>query len=266
MTSVVTSCSARGWKLYGERFTSTFDAYWPPEVTLYVVSEDVLPISSRGRVIVQSLSASAQATSFLERHVADLWVHGNSATPRPAGVAPAWRDRAGYSFRYDAYKFCRKVFAIDLVAGIERSGKLLWVDADALTFAPVPLSLLTSVLPDTAALSYLARERYHPECGFVGYNLSHPECLPFIQAFARLYSSDDVFALGEWHDSWVFQWLVKHRRPAAHHIPHRSQGHPFINSELGLYMDHLKGKRKSAGRSAPAEQLKHKGLPYWEKS
>jgi hypothetical protein len=50
--------------------------------------------------------------------------------------------------------------------------------------------------------------------------------------------------------------------------------HVFINSELGLYMDHFKGKRKTAGSSArndlrpprdgaPANVL---DVDYWKKA
>jgi hypothetical protein len=42
------------------------------------------------------------------------------------------------------------------------------------------------------------------------------------------------------------------------------KGHPFIDSFLGEYMDHLKGpKRKAAGRSAKTE-AKNKHTGWWQ--
>ena len=42
------------------------------------------------------------------------------------------------------------------------------------------------------------------------------------------------------------------------------KGHPFIDSFLGEYMDHLKGpKRKAAGRSAKTE-AKNKTAGWWK--
>jgi hypothetical protein len=41
-------------------------------------------------------------------------------------------------------------------------------------------------------------------------------------------------------------------------------GHPFINSELGRYMDHVKGKRKEQGMSRAKEIIMHTDHPYWQ--
>ncbi len=42
------------------------------------------------------------------------------------------------------------------------------------------------------------------------------------------------------------------------------EGHPLINSDWGAYLDHLKGKRKTTGRS-PATDLKiRRTEAYWQ--
>ena len=97
----------------------------------------------------------------------------------------------------------------------------------------------------------------YPECGFVGYNLKHPEIQNFINDWEQLYITGDVFKILEWHDSYVFWHLSKIYR-AEKNILVNDIGyqkgvkghHVFINSELGLYMDHFKGKRKLQGTSA----------------
>ena len=48
--------------------------------------------------------------------------------------------------------------------------------------------------------------------------------------------------------------------------------HVFVNSELGLYMDHMKGKRKQTGSSARNDLRSNPNAPadifsvdYWKK-
>ena len=39
----------------------------------------------------------------------------------------------------------------------------------------------------------------------------------------------------------------------------------FVNSELGEYMDHMKGKRKKAGSSARSDLRSEPTVDYWKK-
>jgi hypothetical protein len=197
----------------------------------------------------------------------NAWMAGDASCPRPAGIGKNWRDASGYNFRFDACKFSKKVFAIAMIAehlAIGPPAKLFWIDADTITHAPVPLALLDRVLPDGAALSCLARQGYHSECGFVGYNFGHTAATRFIKSFEALYHSEAVFQLAEWHDSWVFDWLRNKLQTPTHNIPHKSKGHPFVNSVLGDYMDHMKGNRKKLGRTQKGEKLSHNNVPYWK--
>lgn len=263
--NVITSCSAIGWEKYGKRFVETFEQYWPKSIQLHVVSEDELPrqfLNTEGPKF-WSLDDSKSWQTFRDNNAFRLWVHGNSSTPRPPKVAPRWRENSGYNFRFDAYKFSKKVFAIELVTEQLKVGRALWLDADVLTFAPVPESLPELILPLSCAVSCLTRIGYHSECGCVGYNLDHPETAYFIKAFAGLYHTEEVFLLPEWHDSYTLDWLRNKLLTATYAIPHKSKGHPFINSLLGKYMDHLKGRRKDAGRTSKIEQTINHDVDYW---
>lgn len=261
MVNIVTSCSADGWNTYGAKFVETLSKYWPT-VSLHIVSEDSLPASSFGKFY--TLEHSRAWRTFRSNNAQRKWVHGDSSDPRPQGCAPRWALGRGYNFRFDAYKFSKKVFAVELVAEKLRVGKLLWFDADVVAHAPVPPELPNNLLPSAYAISCLARVGYHSECGFVGYNLDHPQAHNFIKAFSALYTTEQVFELAEWHDSWVFDWLRNKMVVLTHNIPHKSKGHPFINSELGLYFDHLKGGRKKQGRSNPVEHISNSPAPYWQ--
>jgi hypothetical protein len=265
VVNVVTSCSLDGWNKYGRKFFETYQQFWPKSFRLHIVSEDLLPINSGENWHVYSLRGSNLWCEFNAAWGKFKWAQGDSTVDRPADIAPRWPRNTGYSFKFDAYKFSKKIFAIERIAGQVKTGKLLWVDADTLTHTAIPEGLPDKVLPPNHALSCLSRVGYHSECGFVGYNLDHPQTMPFLRELTDVYVSGRVFGLAEWHDSWVFDWLRSKMMVATHDIPHKSKGHPFINSELGLYMDHLKGARKIQGRTNKHEQASNLGatVPYW---
>lgn len=240
--AVVTSCSLAGFEQHGRRNITTLDQFWPADVNVYMVSEDNLQIPKVQRRTIEflPLGVHASATEFYEKHADNARAKGITG---PTG-------RNGYAFRFDAWKFSKKVFAISLVASQTKAKRLIWLDADVFTFAPLPLFLLQALPPPRYALAYLDRGvKYHSECGFVSYDLTHPQTKPFIAEFERLYVSGEVFGLKEWHDSFVFDWLRKRTGIPCYKIPHGGQGHPFVHSLLGKYMDHLKGRRKEHGQS-----------------
>jgi hypothetical protein len=258
MIAVVTSCSLKGWQEYGKRFIETFCQHWPSEVDLYVVSEDKLPTIGREK----HYPLPYRANNFLLRN----------DNPRAKGLVQldgdaGWKPkkvREGYNFRYDAYRFSKKVFAIEKISHVVNlKGKLFWIDADVVTFEKVRMNFLHDLLPDKAALSCLQRGTYHSECGFVGYNLDRDECVRFIHSFAELYFSGNVFTLQEWHDSWIFDYLRKRLNVTTFSIEHKSRSHPFVNSVLGTVMDHLKGERKTTGTKQKELNI-NKELPYWK--
>jgi hypothetical protein len=264
--NVVTSCSIEGWKKYGSKFLDTFDKYWPVEVPLHIVSEDNLPLDFRNAPtrFFHKLDSSPTWRLFKSNNAERRWTRGDSGHARPPGLARTWKTNSGYNFRFDAFKFSKKVFAIELVAEQVRTGRLLWLDADTLTHSTVPVELPINLMPSAYAISCLSRVGYHSECGFVGYNLDHQQTLKFIREFSSLYHTGRVFELAEWHDSFVLDWLRNKMLVSTYNIPHKSKGHPFINSELGLYMDHLKGNRKDRGWSLPAERVDNPTIAYWQ--
>lgn len=270
--TVVTSCSAAGWEQYGRRCVETFMKHWPRTAALQVHSEDLhraQMIGILGREGGRDLCfhqqlADAGYRAYFERHANNPRAHGR--VQERGQLWPAKALASGQNWRYDAYRFAHKVFAIHAAARALAGGRLYWVDADSVTFAPVPIELLERLLPGDVALSYLDRGDYPSECGFVGYNLDHPAARPFIEAFADLYLSDRVFAeVPEWHDSYVFDWLRKRQNLPAYQIPYAAgqRRHPFVNSELGRYVDHLKGPRKAAGKTPRHELAANLDVPYW---
>jgi hypothetical protein len=241
MLTAVTSFGPEGYDLYGRRFIESFHQFWPADIQLICAWEGQPPDQN---LCGFDLTASDPARAFLARHRTDPIVHGLMDMP-PAHWGPKAK-KEGYSFRHDAYKFCRKVFAVCRVAQLIGHGKLIWLDADIVTHKPVSEAFLHSLLPDSVSLAYLSRQPYMPsELGFVGYNLERHEVATFLWAYEDIYASDEFQLLQHWDDCSVFDHLVRVLEPVTLPIPHHSRDQPFQYSPLAACMTHLKGKRKT---------------------
>jgi hypothetical protein len=261
--TVVTSFSNAGFEQYGARFLETFNRYWPKTVTLYIYHEGLYSSLYDSHQAYDLLQVP-ECSHFIRRYYQDPLANGRVVNqPHP------WKKKCadeGYNFRYDAFKFAKKVFAIYDAFKHVKTGKLFWVDADIVTFAPVTFEFLDSLLGDDYDTCYLGRDgRGHSECGFVGYNLDRPVTKHFIEWFAGLYISGDVFAYNEWHDSYVYDRAREYFKDVlrAYNIPSTGRGHVFVNSILGTVMDHLKGDRKAVGRSHRDEVVVPHNHSYW---
>jgi len=263
--TVITTFHQAGLEQYGQRMIDTFEQFWPAEVDLIVLAENCTPRTSRPNTkVVDILAASPDLRAFVERHENNPFAHGQDGPP------DVFHPKK--QFRWDAVRFCYKVYAKSVAASMIDSGWMIWIDADTVTHSPVTTKFLDTVCPYNSMVSYLGRgKNYHSECGWVGYNLDASECRQFIQDFVGMYDRDAIFQEKEWHDSYIFDVLRKQfqERCCFHNlnpIPDSKgfAGHPFINSELGRYMDHVKGERKIQGHSKPKEVQLHQDHPYWK--
>ena len=289
---VITSYKPGTWESFARRGIHSMAEQFPPEVDVFLYCEEQQPIDVDGRITcVDLIQAEPELFKFKDKHKDDPTANGKvkqieggvRRSPNLQGL-----DKNNDSFLWDAVRFANKVFCvINAVRNSNEYDYVLWIDADTFTFRPVPTDFFTGLLPKETMLTYLGRENptlgnggVYPECGFVGYNLAHPETQNFINDWEQLYITGDVFKILEWHDSYVFWHLSKiyraekyilvndigyHKGVKGHHV--------FINSELGLYMDHFKGNRKLEGKSKlkdfrdqKLEATKNiKELDYWKK-
>jgi hypothetical protein len=264
--TVVTTCNDSGLKQYGQRMIDTFEQHWPTDVELVVCAEQCQPIVSRPNTkIYDLLQLSTSLRAFVERHRDNPKAHGLSGPPEVFNPKK--------SFRWNAVRFSYKIYSIALVSNYISNGWLIWVDADTCTHSNIGLADLAKLCPESAMIGYLGRgEKYHSECGWVAYNLDHPATRNFIMDLKSMYDQDKIFDLPEWHDSYVWD-TVRRRYHAQHQFYNLNNvlpkpglaGHPFINSDLGQFMDHLKGNRKIQGRSHAHDLLTTRSEPYWRK-
>ena len=263
--TLITTFHEEGMQQYGQRMIDTFEKYWPEQIDLVVYTENCSPKTTKPNVkVVDLLAESKECRDFVERHKNNLRAHGKDVETQDPRK----------QFKWDAVRFCYKVFATQLaVKTIVDTDWLVWCDADTLTHTPVPVDFMRSISPFNAMITYLGRgDKYHPECGWVGYNLRHPNTRLFINEFVSQYTEDKLFDLKEYHDSYVWSTIWKRYRENPKNEFYNLNpapdskgfaGHPFVNSALGQYLDHVKGKRKDLGHSNKRDQGVHTDHPYW---
>lgn len=240
--TIVTSFSPEGYERYGRECVESVKAFWPVGSSLICYWEGESPdLELEGH----DLLSVEPCASFLKRHADNPIICGRKPHPEKP-----WRPKSlkeGYSFKFDAYKFSRKVFAVAHAAREVEHGKLFWVDADTVTRAPVTSGFLNMLLPNDSCFCYLPRPGYHSELGFVGYNLDKMETRAFIATYEKIYAEDEFVKYDQWDDCFIFDRLLEQIKLPTKPITHSSHKQPFDNSVLGTVMTHMKGNRKYGG-------------------
>jgi hypothetical protein len=249
--TVVTSMHPAGWEEYGRRCLDGFERHWPSQYRLRFYAEDFVPQGVSPRVeVVDLLSAVPDVAAFRER----------CDSPQARGRMAD----GGYNYRYDAVKFANKALALVHASRTCGTRYLVWLDADTVTLRDVPPDLVQTLLADGCFVAYLGRAFSHSETGFLAFDLANPSAEEFFSAYRGLYMSGELLRLREWHDCEVFDVtrtvFAAQGRIRTRDLSPPGTTHPFPNSVLGEYMDHLKGPdRKKAGASSAQDYRYFRG-------
>ncbi len=216
-----------------------------------------------------------------EQPVLKEFIERNKDNPR----LTKWQPQQ-YKFEYDAIRFSYKVFAC-IDAYQKTKPDMLWfLDADIITFEKIPMSWLEHIIPDHAFTSYLGRpKKGFSETGYYAFNTAHKYANEFFERWQQYYAEDlffniqkgflNHFPITGYTDSFTFD-AVRIEMEQAGKIKNedlndgrwagsRKARHPFINSELGQYMDHMKGYDRKAQMSSKKRDLTTKQAhPYWK--
>jgi hypothetical protein len=246
--AAITTCNREQWSEYGRAMATTFVRHWSEEIGLTVYTEGFSG-KPNGRVRFVDLD---QAAPWLGPWKAER-------TPDQRGMTPN-----GYRYRWDAVKFSHKIAAIGAAVSLP-CDVLIWLDADVVSHAPVTIDWLDSLFPADADVAWLDRERYYPECGFM--MLRWPAAGEMISDLVATYRTGAIFRLQQWHDSFVIETIVKAAeargtiKVASLSGAAKSCHHPLAAGAIGSRLDHLKGNRKTLGRSV--EYVGKRPEPYW---
>lgn len=226
---IVTTFSPKGYEQYGKRFIETYKEFCDFPLVVYV--EDDLKIKG---IDVRSLYDVPGCSRFLEV-IKDFDFDRYS------------KERNGY--RMNVNKFCRKVFAMT-DAGLTHKGKFAFIGADTIFHKKIPDGLLDDLIQDKY-IAYLGRKKFHSETDFIAFDTNHPANNLFMKLFISTYTTGAFQSLKYYCDSDVFDHLrVLLNVPSNNLNVCGDENHPFVNSILGEYADHLKGSfRKELGKS-----------------
>ena len=270
--AVITTFPEKNYKVYGERMIDSFVAHWPSNIILHVYYEGSCPPDKGNRVKYVNLhQASPDLVAFKQKHKNDPVANGETQEI-PGGVRrlknAGKNDKGKGSFLWDAVRFSHKTFCVDHAIKTIEADMILWLDADTYTFADIPESFIRSTLPVDKMTCYLGRGGMYPECGWVGYNKKHTKLDEFIDTWTNLYTQGTIFKELEWHDSYLYWQVLQRVAPKDGHDIGVGSGHEgqhiFVNSDLGQYVDHMKGKRKIKGSSATSDLRKQRTESYWQ--
>jgi len=260
--TVITTFNANGYAKYGRRMIQTFLQNWPVDLVVYAegcnVTETAPNLLVRDIAVVTDLTAFKQQWQNVPRANGDV-----SADP-----VRSQRKDAGKGFKWDAVRFAHKVYSIFHCAKHIDTDWLIWMDADTVCHSPITQEDLERLCPETSDLCFLGRRGKYTECGLYAMNLQSLRTQNFLTQFQKYYDQAEqgIFTLAEWHDSFVFDAVRKHLPLveidwSGHLIT--GEGHPLINSDWGAYLDHLKGDRKTLGKSKSKDLKVIRSEAYW---
>ena len=265
--AVVTTFHDAGLKKYGQRMIDTYLQNWPKEVTLHLYPENCNPkILDHSRITLTDVETGVpDLKAFKERWKNVPHANGDiSSFPRLAA-----RKDSHKPFKWDAVRFSHKVYAILHCAQNIDADVLIWMDADTICHSPITVENLEKLIPADKDLCFLGRNGKYTECGLYAMNLKSPAVQMFLNRFQQMYddAENGIFKQDEWHDSFIFdvvrkQTVLNELDWSGHLIS--GEGHPLINSEWGAYLDHLKGDRKTQGRSNLKDLKVKRTEAYWQ--
>jgi len=247
-TVIVTGFSAKGYDEYGRRFLQTFEQYnngYP----LHVYTEDIPLIGGFAADVKQySQSDIPGLDNFLASSVGVPVQKGkeNNGHWRPKEI------KAGYSYRFDAYKFCKMVYTMQAAAQRIGNGYMVWLDGDTVIRQAIPKDLVKKSLSDNSDFAYLGREPKHTETGYLVFKL--PEAMPLLDRWVEFYRSRSFLMQNEWHSAYLFD-RARELRPEikGHNLTPGGRGHVIHKCWVGDIFDHQKGARKGMAKSPEAK-------------
>lgn len=221
----VTSFSPAGYEKYGRRCIEGLSAHFPGRIIAF---DELDAKESYPNVEFRRLRDVAGFADFLARV---------KRHPGTDGIGPDGR----YDFRYDAQKFCRKVFAQDAV--FDEDEYVFWVDADTIVKLPLQSEFLRGIFAGEA-FAYLGRQYSYTETGFIGFHVNHPDFAPFREKYLPYFTTGRIFGqLRGWHDCIAFDHA---RDGKGHNLSPKGKHFDAVmeQSVLHPYLTHLKGNRK----------------------
>ena len=251
----VTTTNDNLFQNYAYLFFDGFEEFSHKDLHMinYVDESSKLIFEKNYRKITNQFLNSSEHKQFLSYFGKFLEANGFEVTKKISENKTKFLIKESY--KYNAIRYSYKVFAMyqGYKLALEKDyDYLIWSDADIKckkTFGP---DNLIEFLPDKdEIMSYLGRIHHpipqpHSETGFLKFNINHPKFYDFINEIINTYLNGKIFSFDQWHDCWVFDRVREEYENKNFKFKNLSGkyahlAHPYINTNLGLYFDHLKG-------------------------
>jgi len=231
---------------YGIDLIESYCKFWPEDCILYVYLEDGLDKINFEKI--------KHKVKFFDYH---------NTIPDYNKFCLKYKsyDTQQDNYRFNAFKFSYKIFAMRKALSEIYVDHLIWLDADIKTIKPITENFLNTLIDKNKYASYLGRSHVtkenvrYSETGFIIFNTKHPLHSTFWQKIDKMYHGGELFELASWTDSHVFDAvrtsLEKEKNLLNINISDfgikdiGNESHVFVASILGDYMDHKKGGRKN---------------------
>ena len=245
--TLFTTFNKKGYDEYGRNMLASFKNNLPKDTCLLCYVDGFKAENHEGVFFKDLHKSSANINDFKRKF---------SQFEKANGILRSQEGRVEYNYNYDAIKFCHKVFCITHALMNVNTRYAFWIDGDTVCKKEIPEGFFQSFLSNGEYICYLGRIHMYSECGFIGFDTHNPVNQHFVTVYEDIFNTGDVFVLSAWHDCVAFDEVrnVFEREGfiTSNNISgiHSNTMHPFVNSILGNYMDHLKGpRRKKAGHS-----------------
>ena len=249
-TRFVTAMSLDGYKEYGKRFIDSFMKY-ANGYSLIVYGRKSLP-ELPDEIELRYKDSIREFDQLLSEFKRDPILCGTQEHPQKK-----WKDKEklfGYSYRFDASKFCRMVVvmhhAARSLAKMDGVKYMIWLDGDTVVRQDIPKDIVEKAL-NGKDYAYLGRPGKYTETGFLVFDIER--CMPILDKWVKYYTEGWYAFEKEWHSAWLFD-RAREAYPdiVGHNLTPNGRGHVIHQCWVGKIFDHLKGNRKRAGRSREA--------------
>ena len=219
----VTTYNNKLYKEYAHRFESTYN--WDFPYTVYNEDDGMMDTIPDCKAFVERNKNRFDNKDFIK----DYW--------------------------QDGVRFCYKVYAYThAIMNYQDLDGIIGIDADSVFYKKIDEDWIKKhIHRDNCMMTYLGRPNYS-ECGFLYFNMKHPDIQPYANRMKSLYDTDSIYNLKEQHDSFIWDYVRKEfekRGTKNYDIGDGKMGHVQARSILGTVYDHTKGpRRKAAGKSA----------------
>jgi len=219
----VTTYNNKLYKEYAHRFESTYN--WDFPYTVYNEDDGMMDTIPDCKAFVERNKNRFDNKDFIK----DYW--------------------------QDGVRFCYKVYAYThAIMNYQDLDGIIGIDADSVFYKKIDEDWIKKhIHRDNCMMTYLGRPNYS-ECGFLYFNMKHPDIQPYANRMKSLYDTDGIYNLKEQHDSFIWDYVRKefeNRGTKNYNIGDGKMGHVQARSILGTVYDHTKGpRRKAAGKSA----------------